>query len=128
MNSKERVRAGVMKRVSEKEITQQVAAELLEISERQVKRLAKRFREEGEAGLVSRKIGKGNRGFKENFKRKVLDLIKLEYPDFKPTFASEKLEENHGIKVNRETLRQWMQIERIWKGRKRSKARIHQSR
>ena len=81
MNCKEIERAGIMKRVSNKEITQQEAALLLGVSERQVKRLAKRFREEGEAGLVSRRIGKGNRGFKESVKRQALDLTKLQYAD-----------------------------------------------
>lgn len=128
MNCKEIERAGIMKRVMDKEITQQDASLQLNITIRQVKRLSKRFRDEGEAGLVSKRIGKGNRKFKESVKQNALDLIKLHYFDFKPTFASEKLEERHGIKINRETLRGWMQKEGIWKGRKRSKARIHQSR
>ena len=32
------------------------------------------------------------------------------------------------LKINRETLRQWMITDNIWKGRSRKQARIHQSR
>jgi hypothetical protein len=36
-------------------------------------------------------------------------LVRENYIDFGPTFAAEKLAEDHGLKVSRETLRKWMQ-------------------
>lgn len=127
MSCKEIERVGIVKRILAKELTQAEASEQLHISIRQVKRLVRSFRKEGEQGLVSKRKG-GNRRFSEELKATAIDLIKANYADFKPTFASEKLAERDGIWVNRETLRQWMQAEGIWKGRKRKKARIHQSR
>ena len=128
MTTKEIDRCGVMKRVKEREISQTCAAsEILCLSDRQVRRLYKRYKDFGPEGVV-RKNSKGNRGFDQNFKLKTIEIIRNNYTDFTPTFASEKLEELHGIKVNRETLRQWMMSEKLWKGKKRKKARIHQSR
>ena len=54
-----------------------------------------------------------------NFKAKVLSLIKTKYSDFKPSFASEKLDEIDGIKVNPETLRLWMTEAHMWRSRKK---------
>ena len=43
-----------------------------------------------------------------------MTLVRENYIDFGPTFATEKLEEDHGLKVSRETLRKWMQDAGIW--------------
>jgi len=48
----------------------------------------------------------------------------LKYTDFGPTFLSEKLSENHNIKVSRETLSKCLMAENIWSAKCRSKARI----
>jgi len=127
MTTKEIQRAGVMNRIAEREITQLEAAEKLALSERQTRRLYSQYKEFGEEGLISKKVG-GNRKSNPLFKIKVMEIVRENYVDFKPTFAAEKLEERHGLKVNRETLRQWMIEADLWKGRKRKKARIHQSR
>ncbi len=52
----------------------------------------------------------------------------LRYVDFGPTFAAEKLRECHGLKVNKETLRQWMIDWGIWKAKRHKAVRIHQTR
>jgi hypothetical protein len=57
-----------------------------------------------------------------------MELVKSQYYDFGPKFASEKLFELHGLKINRETLRQWMIEQELWQGKRRKQARIHQSR
>jgi transposase len=120
-------RIRVVKNVVSKKITQSEAGLELGISTRQVKRLVKRYRSLGEEGLISSKRG-GNRAFSTTFKIEAMNLIKEIYTDFKPTFAGEKLLVNHNISVNKETLRQWMIEDGLWKGKRRAKARIHQSR
>jgi transposase len=120
-------RIRVVKNVLSKKVTQSEAGVELGISLRQVKRLVKQYRSFGEEGLISSKRG-GNRAFSTPFKTEVMKLIKETYADFKPTFAGEKLLENHNISVNKETLRQWMIEDDLWKGKRRAKARIHQSR
>ena len=54
-------------------------------------------------------------------------LVRENYIDFGPTFAAEKLEEDHGLKVSRETLRKWMQDAGIWLSRKQRRT-FHQPR
>ena len=51
MSAKELSRLEVMERLKEKRMTQKAAGVALGIGERQVKRLWKRYREEGAAGL-----------------------------------------------------------------------------
>ena len=47
---------------------------------------------------------------------------------FGPTLCTEKLFEEHGITVSRETVRGWILEEGLWKSRRRSRPSIHQSR
>jgi hypothetical protein len=54
-------------------------------------------------------------------------LVQENYLDFGPTFAAEKLHEDHGLKVSRETLRKWMQDAGIWLSRKQRRT-FHQPR
>jgi transposase len=86
-------------------ISAQEAVERLRISERQVFRLLKRFREEGSSCVCHGLSGKqsNNRG-NSLLKEQVLSLIRNKYYDCGPTLASELLEEYEGIKVHPETL------------------------
>jgi transposase len=127
MTSQEIERVSVMKRLESRDLDQRQASEILGVSVRQIKRLWKRYRVCGSQGLVSLRVG-GNRAFTQDFKGRVLMAVHESYSDFKPTFAAEKLLEREHLSVNHETLRCWMMEDGLWKGRKRKKARIHQSR
>jgi hypothetical protein len=86
------------------------------------------YRIEGPAGLISkRRGGRSNRRKPEALRRAVLTIIRQWYWDFGPTLAAEKLREDHGIVLGRETLRQWMIAAGLWLERKQRK-RIHQPR
>jgi len=126
-NEEEMNRICVIRKVMEKKCTQKEAGNELGLSDRQIRRLLKRIRIEGIGGIQKQYKG-GNRLFKEGFKEKVLGLVRDRYHDFGPKFASEKLQELHDLKVSRETLRQWMMADNLWKGRARKRARIHQQR
>lgn len=88
-------------------LTQEQASRHLGISVRQIRRLTKRIALSGTNAIISKHSG-GNRAFTYDFKKNILTIIKDKYIDFGPTFAAEKLELNHDLKINRETLRQWM--------------------
>ena len=93
MSAKERDRSKVLERVGRGELTLKEAAEMTGVSYRQMKRLKKRFEKDGDQGLVHQGRGKaGNRGHKEELKKRVLEKYKERYPDFGPTLAAEKLE------------------------------------
>src|SRR3989338_304247 len=111
----------VIRKAIDKVITQKEAAEVITLSERQVRRKIKRVRKEGDKGIIHRLRGMpSNRAKLDKIKNKALTLFKTKYPDFGPTLASEKLFERDKIKVNDETLRLWL-IEANIPYRKRKK-------
>jgi len=124
MSRRDLKRWKVMETVIEKGLKQKKAAEILELSLRQVKRLVKRLREEGAKGIIHRGRGRvSNRKHTKEFKSRVLSRCRKAYEGFGPTLASEKLLERDHLKVNRETLRQWLMEEGLW--RKRHKGWVH---
>jgi transposase len=129
MSIKEAERFAVIEQVSNGKLKQRKAMLKLGLSKRQIIRLVKRYRAEGLSGLVSRKRGgSSNRGHSKQIKEAVKELIFKNYSDFGPTLVAEKLLERNDIKVNKETLRQWMFEWEIWKAKKRKKVKVHQSR
>ena len=129
MSVKEAERLGVMKQIDKKTLTVRKAGEELGVSLRQVKRIRKRYLEEGASGLVSKKRGKrSNRKIANETRENVMNLLKTKYTDFGPTLFGEKLIEREGFKVSTETLRTWMTQEGMWKAKKKKKWKIYQRR
>ena len=115
MSKKELDRVMVIRQVVEKRLKQGRAARQLGITARQVRRLVKRYREEGEVGLISSRRGQpSNNRLKGSTKQRIIKLVYEHYSDFGPTLACEKLIERHELTVSRETLRQWMATEGLW--------------
>ncbi len=76
MSDKELDRLDIIKKISNKQMRHKAAADLLNITTRQTKRLLKRFREQGADGLVSQHRGKkSNRQFAQGFKEKVMSIV-----------------------------------------------------
>ncbi len=101
-------------------LTQGRAGELLGLSERQVRRLVRRYREQGDAGMIHRSRGRvSNRKLNEAFRERVVSTVRAQYSDFGPTLAAEKLAERDGLVVNRETLRRWMIADGLYEPRQR---------
>ncbi len=124
MSLRELKKLKVLHAVLDKRFTQKVAASKLDLSERQVRRLVKSVREFGDGGIVHRGRGRpSNRRYSEHFKVEVLKLCQKKYTDFGPTLVSEKLLELDGMRVSRETLRQWLISAGLWE--KRRKRRGH---
>jgi transposase len=129
MSRQELERIKVIEKVISGPLTQSAAAHMLGLGIRQVKRLCKAYRVQGEAGLISKQRGKaGNRRYTQAFKDEVIRVVKAQYCDFGPTFAAEKLLERQSITISHETLRCWMIEAGIWQPKRAHKARIHQSR
>lgn len=115
MRRKELRRLHVIQKVLDKGIKQVEAAEILILSKRQVKRIVKRVREEGEAGIIHRLRGRrSSNAIDEKKKIEAKGICKRKYEDFGPTLASEKLFENEKIQISKETVRQWMIEEGLW--------------
>ena len=106
MTQKEVTRLEVMQALEASMMIGREAAELLSMSERQVNRLRKAYREKGAAGMVH-----GNRGRRSGRRtppeteREIVALVKAQYRDYNDQHLTETLDERHGIGVSRSTVR-----------------------
>ena len=129
MSASERDRAHVVRQVIEHRLSQREASERLGVSVRQVKRLVRSWRRQGDAGLVSRQRGRASHNrLPETLRAQVLALLRDKYSDFGPTLAAEKLLELDGVKVSRETIRQMQVASGLWKPKRRRVRRVFQLR
>jgi len=119
MSQKERDRIRVLEEIAAGRLKQWQAAEVLRLSTRQLRRIAKRYRADGDRGLVHGLRGRqSNRKIGGEVKKTALKHLRNEYRGFGPTLAAEKLLERQSICLSRETVRQWMMADGLWKGRK----------
>lgn len=125
MSLKELKRLKVVQEALDRYMTQRSASIMLGLSERQMRRLIKRVREEKDRGVIHRGRGQPSNNRKPaKVKDKALSLYRKKYQGFGPTLASEKLLELDDIKISNETLRKWLMEAGLWKKRrKRSKHR-----
>ena len=100
MNTRERRCMTIMTRVKEGVLKLIVAAEMLQLSYRQVKRLWRRFQEEGDAGLVHRSRGQPSHRARPLAERqRAVALYQQDYLGFGPLLASEHLATDHDLRV-----------------------------
>ncbi|WP_375542338.1 helix-turn-helix domain-containing protein, partial [Paraburkholderia sp. CNPSo 3274] len=105
------------------------AAERLGLTVRQIERLVIRYREHGPSGVASGRRGlPGNRKLDEGLALRALMIIRERYADFGPTLAREKLDECHGIRLCKETVRQLMTQAGLWVPRKQRPPKVYQPR
>lgn len=98
----------ILKKVQAKELTQVKAAELLALSDRQIRKLIARLNTNGPSGIRSKLMGWPSNRSPPLFKQKIITLLSEKYENFGPTLASEKLQKSHEIIISKETIRQWM--------------------
>jgi transposase len=119
MNGKERKRLEVLSRVTRAEVSLSKAAELLELSYRQAKRVYRRYRLEKDAGLVHGLRGRRSNRCRDSKQREeVLVLYRERYSDFGPTLAAEYLAKEDQQQVTMSTLRRWLMSAGLWRVRK----------
>ncbi len=130
MGQKELLRSKIMEMVKQKQRTLKEASIALKISYRHAKRVYKSYKVNGDKGLIHGNQGKPSpKRIDEKIKAKVLERYQERYYDFGPTFASEKLLENEGIKIDNETLRRWLIEAGLWRiKRRRNKHRQRRER
>ena len=121
MSMKEAKRLHVVRQAIEKRITQAEAAQVIGLTLRQVQRIVRRIRQEGDPGICHLARGKDpNNRIPDKVKEKVLKLCRGHYYQLGPTLATEKLLERDQITVSIETLRTWF-VEEGLPYRKRKK-------
>lgn len=123
MSVLERRRLEVLSRVHEGSLDLQEASELLGLSYRQVKRIWRRYREEGDGGLVHRARGRAsNRRSDSELRERALTLYQERYADYGPTLAAECLAKEESLEVSVTTLRRWLVGAGLWSRRRKRKA------
>jgi len=118
-------RLHVIQKVLERGIKQGEVAETLFLSGRQIRRIVKRIRNEGNKGVIHKSRGRpSNRRISHKIKDRVIGLYRAQYKGFGPTLALEKLLERDRIEISDETLQGWLIEAGDWKkSRKRGKHR-----
>jgi len=119
MTTRELDRLKVIHQVLQHKLTWPQAALQLARSVRQIGRLCARVRTEGHQGIVHRLRNRpSNHRLPAGRLTRALALVKTRYPDFGPTFATEKLRERHRLILSSWTLRQGMIRAGLWTPRR----------
>src|SRR5713226_5068392 len=125
LSQRERDRLRVLQDVQQGHLTQVEAAARVKLSDRQVRRLLLRLREQGDRAVIHGLRGRpANRKFAASFEQKILARVRQRYADFGPTLAAEHLAKE-GLPVSRETLRKWMTKAAFWRPRSQREKKIH---
>ena len=129
MRPKDLDRYEILKKLMTKELTQVQAAQLLQLSERQIRRLLRRFEAKDVEGLLPQySHRKSPRAYQEPLKQAVMALVRAYYADFGPTLAAEKLLERHAHHISKETLRRWMAEAGLWTSKTRKHTKVFELR
>lgn len=109
MSQRDLRRLYIIRQVIEKQLSQKEAARILDLCRKQIGRIARRIREEGDIGICHRSRGKiSTRSKPEAFKERVLQLYQEKYSGDGPTFVGEQFAKHHRIQISDETLRLWL--------------------
>jgi transposase-like protein len=120
MLPRDRDRLVVLKNVQKKLITRRVAAQELGVSERQIRRLMTKLKEQGDKAVIHGLRGRrSNRRWSEERREPIVRILSQDvYRGFGPTLASEYLARRHSIQIGREALRKVMLDAGLWRARK----------
>jgi len=126
LSGKERDRLKILHEVGKGHLTQGAAGEQLGVSDRWIRKLLLRVKQEGDGGIVHRLRGRrSNRRLPDKVRAKIVKLVKAKYHDFGPTLACEYLAKEDGVAVSKETLRQLLIAAGLRRARRRRVEEVH---
>ena len=109
VSQRELKRLHIIQKVLNEKLSQVEAGEILLLSDRQIRRIVSKIRQEGDKGIRHGLRGKpSSRMLPKKVKEKAIKFYREKYKGFGPTLLSEKLLELEGIKTSKETLRNWL--------------------
>jgi transposase-like protein len=128
MTQEDRDRLVALRKAKKGLITQREAAAEIGQSERHVRRLLVKLKEEGDHAVMHKLRGRlSNRRAEAKVKEAALEILSQDlYRGFGPTLASEYLGKKHDIAVSRETVRSWMIEAKLWRVHKQRIEKIHE--
>jgi hypothetical protein len=120
MSTKELKRLHLIKKAEEKLITQKKAANMLDISERQFRRIIADFRAKGPEGIIHGSRGKpSHRKFDPTFTNNIAAIYQKEFLGYKPTFFTERLADEYTIVLSKESARTILTKHELWTPKKK---------
>jgi len=123
MTNKESQRHAIITKLIANKINGTQAAKQLKLSIRQTKRLKACVIKDGIKGTIHKLRGKaGNNKLPEGTLEKAKKYIEENYSDFGPTFAQEKLKDDHQLKIGISTVRKLMIEEKFFIPRPKKKS------
>ncbi|ALD01757.1 transposase [Acinetobacter sp. TTH0-4] len=129
MSDKEIQRLAVLQDVRDHRITQVRAAEILNLSTRQITRLLQKLNQDGVSGLAHASRGQpGHHRHDDLLKSQCLSIISEHLLGFGPTLAHEKLSSMFALDIPVETVRRWMMANDLWIPRAKRLKRPYQPR
>ena len=109
MTNRELDKLRVIRQVLTQQLRWREAATQLGLTARQIGRLCRRVRTEGNRGVIHRLRGRpSNRRLPPALRTRALQLIQRHYPDFGPTFATEQLAQRHHLTLSPSSVRRAM--------------------
>lgn len=120
MTEKESMRYDLIQSLIDGKINGTDASKQIGVTVRQIRRMKSAVIKDKMKGIIHASRGqKGNRSLDVATVENAKKHLKEKYYDFGPLFASEKLAEIHQISINKETVRQLMIAENLWKSKPR---------
>lgn len=123
-------RISIIQSVIDKKRTQKEAANALNISERQIRKIVKRFKEEGPDGIKHKnKLNKPAHAFSDEFKQKIIKLkLSQDYIDTNFSHFKDLLEEREHIKISYSALYNILKNDNIKSKKSHRAKKIHRRR
>jgi transposase InsO family protein len=128
MSQKERDRLKVLTEAKDELITQKQAAEQLQLSERQIRRLLRSLRQIGDRAVLHGLRGRSsNRKTSVEVEQRAIAELRDngQCHDFGPSYATEHVRKTLEIQVSKDTVRKWMITAGLWQSRKRKVEDVH---
>src|ERR1700719_1419706 len=121
MSNKDIDRLRVIRNVLDKKLTQSAAAVILDLCDRQVRRLCIEVRNQGNRGILHGLIGRpsNHQNDPELLGMALSALHNPRWEGFRAVFAQQKLESLYGIVLSDTTVRMWMRRTELWRSRRR---------
>jgi transposase len=128
MTQRDRDRLVALKKAKNGLITQREAAAEIGQSERHIRRLLLKLREDGDAAVLHQLQGRpSNRKLDDKVKSAAIRILSRKvYAGFGPTLAAEYLADRHHIQAGRETVRKWMIEGKLWRAKRQRIDKVHQ--
>jgi hypothetical protein len=126
MTVKEARRYEIINNLISKKIDGSDAAKVLQLSIRQIKRLKSAVKQNGIKGIVHASRGRdSNRRISEKIIKRAKKYLNEIYSDFNPLLAQEHLRDDNRINISKETVRQIMIKEKLWRPKKKLDIKKH---